>query len=171
MDFKRIGLMTIAAGLAITSFNACSQDEDLEGYVLNEGNGVSTLAKRSMGRSGESTNPPKPPVTSNTVGVFYMEPSFQFRWTEDQEGKIITKDTVLSAKVYVTVNRTYANGNPLMVSYTGKLTEEYCPIGLKITEPPSVANPVKDHLHITLEAFFKNSAPDYYNQDFVVSPN
>ena len=54
MNFKRIELMTIAAGLAITSFNACSQDEDLEGYVLNEGNGVSTLAKRSMGRGGES---------------------------------------------------------------------------------------------------------------------
>ena len=60
MDFKRIGLMTIAAGLAITSFNACSQDEDLEGYVLNEGNGVSTLAKRSMGRGGESTGPVTP---------------------------------------------------------------------------------------------------------------
>ena len=60
MDFKRIGLMTIAAGLAITSFNACSQDEDLEGYVLNEGNGVSTLAKRSMGRGGESTEPVAP---------------------------------------------------------------------------------------------------------------
>ena len=60
MYFKRIGLMTIAAGLAITSFNACSQDEDLEGYVLNEGNGVSTLAKRSMGRGGESTGPVAP---------------------------------------------------------------------------------------------------------------
>lgn len=52
--------MTIAAGLAITSFNACSQDEDLEGYVLNEENGVSTLAKRSMGRGGESTGPVTP---------------------------------------------------------------------------------------------------------------
>ena len=41
-------------------FSACSQDDDLFEYDLGN-DGVATLAKRSMGRNGESVVPPTPP--------------------------------------------------------------------------------------------------------------
>lgn len=57
---KKWFALPVAAMLLVGGFSACSQDDDLFEYDLGN-DGVSTLAKRSMGRNGEAVLPPTPP--------------------------------------------------------------------------------------------------------------
>lgn len=57
---KAMYALPVVAVLLLGGFSACSQDDDLFEYDLGN-DGVSTLAKRSMGRNGETVVPPTPP--------------------------------------------------------------------------------------------------------------
>lgn len=59
-------LPLITAGPLPVFCIACSQNDEYEDYVLN-GDGVSTLAKRSMMQGGESVTPPGPKYESTSI--------------------------------------------------------------------------------------------------------
>ena len=131
---KKMFALPVVAMLLVGGFSACSQDDDLFEYDLGNDE-VATLAKRSMPRNGEAIIPP---ITSNTVGQFEMEPSFHFVYTEYIGNDIVTLDTTLVAKVVVTVIKTYSTDTPHMASYTGILSELECPMELDIDDKPSI---------------------------------
>ena len=70
--FKKSSLIFIALNaLTFTVFSACSQNDDFdETWCENE---INTLAKRSMGQGGESTEPTEPTVSSGEVEVTLYE--------------------------------------------------------------------------------------------------
>ena len=161
---KRMFALPIVAMLLVGGFSACSQDDDLFEYDLGNDE-VATLAKRSMPRNGEAIIPP---ITSNTVGQFEMEPSFHFVYTEYIGNDIVTLDTTLVAKVVVTVIKTYSTDTPHMASYTGILSELECPMELDIDDTPSITLNRDNNVNITLRANFRNASQKEYSESFTI---
>ena len=161
---KKWFALPVVAMLLVGSFSACSQDDDLFEYDLGNDE-VATLAKRSMPRNGEAIIPP---ITSNTVGQFEMEPSFHFVYTEYIGNDIVTLDTTLVAKVVVTVIKTYSTDTPHMASYTGILSELECPMELDIDDTPSITLNRDNNVNITLRANFRNASQKEYSESFTI---
>lgn len=78
---KKFIILPVVAMLMVCGFSACSQDDDLLEYDLGNDE-VATLAKRSMPRNGETTNPSQPQNPKRE----YDEREVNFKVVQEIEG-------------------------------------------------------------------------------------